>query len=114
MNEDGMNAKAFFEWFKSVSPYATTILLSVWGGAANYLSSVRSGKTKFCTKNFCADLFISSFAGLLTHFLCDSSDITGASAAMLIAVSGHMGTRAIRSFESFFRRVFGANENEQV
>lgn len=95
------------EWLRSSTPYISTLLLSCFGGLASYVQRIRVRRQKFNLKELSYDLIISSFAGLMTYFFCDWSNVEGAKAAMLIAVSGHMGTRAIAAFEVIRDRIFG-------
>lgn len=104
--KDPLNA----EWLRQSLPYLSTLFLSCWGGVVHHIQRLRTGKRKFNWHELFFDLAISSFAGLLTHFLCDMASIEGAKAALLIAISGHMGTRAIASFEKFRDRVFGVSK----
>jgi hypothetical protein len=92
-----------------VLPWITTIALSAWGGAVQYAQRVRSGE-KFSWSMLTIDIVISSFAGVLTWFLCEASDIHGPMAAVLIAISGHMGTRAIASLVTIRERIFGVDK----
>lgn len=98
---------AAVELVKNILPYLSTLLLSCWGGIVSYIQRIRVRSRKFNVKELSFDLIISSFAGLLTHFFCEYSNVSGAMSAILIAVSGHMGTRAIASFEKMRDRIFG-------
>ncbi len=99
------------EWLRGVIrdglPYLSTLVLSCWGGIVSYIQRMRVKSQKFSWKELGFDLVISSFAGLLTHFFCEYSNVSGSMSAILIAVSGHMGTRAIASFERIRDRIFG-------
>lgn len=99
------------EWLKNFLPYLSTFLLSCWGGIVSYIQRIRIHSRKFSFKELSFDLVISSFAGLLTHFFCEYSNVSGSMSAILIAVSGHMGTRAIASFEQLRNRIFGVTED---
>ncbi|MFY9326499.1 MAG: phage holin family protein [Georgfuchsia sp.] len=87
-------------------PWLSTIALSAWGGAVQYAQRVRQGE-KFSWPMLTIDIVISSFAGVLTWFMCEAGDIHGPMAAVLIAISGHMGTRAIASLVTIRERIFG-------
>jgi len=95
-----------WKFAQGIAPWATTLFLSAWGGLVQYAQRVRKG-APFSYRALALDLIISSFAGVLTWLLCESGGISGPMAAVLIAISGHMGTRAIASLESFRERVFG-------
>ncbi len=96
-----------FEWFGSLLPYVSTLILSCWGGIVSYIQRMRMSSKKFSWRELLFDLVVSSFAGLLTHFFCEYANVNGSMAAILIAVSGHMGTRAIIGFEKIRDRIFG-------
>lgn len=93
-------------------PWITTVLLSAWGGAVQYAQRVRAGE-KFDWLMLALDLLISSFAGILTWLLCQSAEIYGPMSAVMIAVSGHMGTRAIASLVAIRERLFGAEPSNK-
>lgn len=101
------NLAALFEFLKQASPYISTFLLSSWGGVVSHIQRMRMAHRKFNIKELAFDLIISSFAGLLTYMFCSYSKIGGEMSAILIAISGHMGTRAIAGFERLRDRVFG-------
>jgi predicted CDP-diglyceride synthetase/phosphatidate cytidylyltransferase len=57
---------------------------------------------------FVGELFTSAFAGLLTFFLCEWSGLSPLLSAVLIGISGHMGSRAIFGIERWAeKRVTG-------
>ena len=98
------------EWVRQVLPYLSTLFLSCWGGIVSYIQRLRIKSAKFSWRELSFDLLISSFAGLLTHFFCEYSNVSGSMSAILIAISGHMGTRAIASFEKMRDRIFGLHD----
>lgn len=95
------------DMLRQLLPYVTTLVLSCWGGFVSYIQRLRVHARKFSWRELGFDLIISSFAGLLTHLLCQYSHIDGYMSSVLIAISGHMGTRAIASFERIRDRVLG-------
>lgn len=113
--KDPNNTALFVEWLRQFMPYLTTFFLSTWGGVVNHITTLRSGRKKFQLKELIFDLVISTFAGLITFYFCRSAGISETMQAVLIAISGHMGTRAIAGFETVYRRIIGAKEstNEQ-
>lgn len=90
-------------------PWASTFLLSMWGGLVQYAQRVRNGE-KFSWMALALDLVVCSFAGLLTFLLCESAGIRGPIQAVLIAISAHMGTRAISSLEVVRDRILGGSK----
>lgn len=98
--KDPQNTAYIVEWFRSALPYISTFFLSAWGGVVHHIQRMRTTKTRFNWRELLFDIMVSSFAGLLTYFLCKAAEIEGSKAAFLIAISGHMGTRAIASFQA--------------
>lgn len=93
-------------WLRELLPYLTTIALSAWGGTVNYLASLRKTGQKFSFWRFVSEVVIASFAGVVTFFLCKHTSISDTMTAALVAISGHMGTRAIYGLENIYKRVF--------
>lgn len=100
------------DWFKEAMPFVTTLILSLWGGVVNHITMLRRYRRSFRPDEFAFDLIISTFAGLLTYFFCKSSNVSETMSAVLIAISGHMGTRALAGFEIFYQRMLGI-QNEK-
>ena len=92
--------------FHDLWPWVSTLCLSIWGGAVQYAQRVRNGET-FSWVSLGLDLVVCSFAGLLTFLLCEAASIRGPMQAVLIAISAHMGTRAIASLEVVRDRILG-------
>jgi hypothetical protein len=113
--KDPNNTALFVEWLRQFMPYLTTFFLSTWGGVVNHITTLRSGRKKFQLKELIFDLVVSTFAGLITFYFCRSAGISETMSAVLIAISGHMGTRAIAGFETVYRRIIGVKKstNEQ-
>lgn len=112
--KDPNNSALFVEWMRQIMPYLSTIFLSTWGGVVNHITKLRSGKKKFQAKELIFDLVVSTFAGLITFYFCRAASVSETMSAVLIAISGHMGTRAIAGFEVIYRRIIGIKENEET
>ena len=106
------NSALFVEWLRQFMPYISTIFLSIWGGVVNHITTLRTGRKKFQIRELAFDLIVSTFAGLLTFFFCKSAGVSETMSAILIAVSGHMGTRAIAGFEVLYRRILGVKDEQ--
>jgi hypothetical protein len=86
----------------SVITYLWVLAVSALGGLVNFHRKMREGQTRaFNVTEFLGELVTSAFAGLLTFWLCESANIDRLVAAVMIAVSGHMGSRAIFGFEKW-------------
>ena len=91
--------------------YAWVFGLAMLGGAASFVRRVRSGQSKYSNiLELIGELVVSSFAGLVTFFLCRSSGFDEMLTAAFIAISGHMGTRIIFKFESYLVKKFGLDK----
>lgn len=98
------------DWVREILPYLSTILLSAWGGIVNYLTNINRKGEKFSLMRLAGELVIASFAGIITFFMCSHTSMPDSLAAALIAISGHMGTRAVQGFESVYKRIFNIKE----
>lgn len=89
--------------------YAWVFILSMAGGVVSFARKMRDGVVRaFNLTEFIGELFTSAFAGLLTFFLCEWSGVSPLLSAVLIGISGHMGSRAIFGIERWAeKRVTG-------
>ena len=87
--------------------YLWVAILSAWGGLASFIQKHRTGKTRaFNVMELVGELVISSLAGLLTFYMCEYAEIDRLLEAVFVAISGHMGARAIAQFEQYLMRRF--------
>ncbi len=85
--------------------YVWVLMLSAFGGLVNFSHKLQDGlTTPFRLTEFVGELVTSAFAGLLTFWLCESAGIDKLISAVLIAISGHMGSRAIFRLERWLER----------
>ncbi len=87
--------------------YLWVVSLACVGGAVRYLNTA----TKMSWLVLLRDVFTAGFAGLLTFWLCEWTDVQGPLAAVLIATSGLMGTRALKEIENLYRIRLGLQLN---
>jgi hypothetical protein len=84
----------------SVLTYLWVLSLSAFGGIVNFSHKLQDGRTSvFRVTEFIGEVVTSAFAGLLTFWLCEAANIDRLLSAVMIAVSGHMGSRAIFRME---------------
>lgn len=82
--------------------YTWVMLVAAAGGAVNFQRKMREGAARaFNLTEFIGELFTSAFAGVLTFWLCEWQGIASLLSAVLIAISGHMGSRAIFGIEKW-------------
>ena len=91
----------------SLLTYGWVCGLAAWGSVTSIIRRA-TGEMSWGKKLqfILAEITISTFAGLITFFLCEASNIDKMFSAALIAVSGHMGARAIILTEKMVERFF--------
>jgi hypothetical protein len=107
----------------NLSTYLWVIGIALIGGAVKYLN----GSSKLSFLVLFRDLFTAAFAGILTFWLCEWTNISGPLSAVLIATAGLLGTRALKEFELLYRlrvglpiqsatedAVLGAKEDSEI
>ena len=93
----------------SVFTYMWVFGLSAWGGIVSFFRKVREGSSnKFSFVELVGEIATSAFAGLITFYLCEASGFSQLWTAVLVGVSGHMGTRALFHLEGFFKNATDA------
>ena len=96
--------------------YCWVIVLAAWGGLASYVRKLRQGYIRFSLAELIGEICVSAFVGIITFFMCESSEFNQIFSAALIGITGHMGSRAIFIFEKIveplFTKISGkANDN---
>lgn len=87
--------------------YAWVLLVSAAGGAVSFHRKLRDGAVRaFNFTEFVGEIFTSAFAGIITFWLCEWSNVPPLLSAVFIAISGHMGSRAIFGIEQWAERKF--------
>jgi hypothetical protein len=88
-----------------VKQYGFVLGLALFGGLVSFYARVRKGEVMALNiTQLIGELTTSAFAGLLCFWLCELSGAPPLLAACLVGVAGHMGTRAISTFEQFAMR----------
>lgn len=92
--------------------YGWVLLLAAFGGTVNFARKMREGHTRAVNiTEFIGEIITSGFAGLLTFWLCEWQNISPLLTAILVGISGHMGSRAIFGMEKMAeRRYFGRDD----
>lgn len=85
--------------------YAWVMLLSCSGGIVSYINHMRSeiGLKKILL-SLAREVFTSAFAGVITFYICEWGGVDHLLSAVFVAISGHMGTRAIYQIENFYKQ----------
>lgn len=94
--------------------YGFVLIISLLGGLVGWLNKVRKGEASaWNVMQLVGELCTSAFAGLLAFWLCEWSGAPPLLTAALTGIAGHMGTRAINTFEEFAAKRFGASTPKQ-
>lgn len=91
--------------------YAWVLGVSVWGGLTSYFEK----KEPFSWLNLIAHLSSSSFAGLMTYFLCQYGGVPGPLTGVFCGVASHLGTPALIKLAmkaKFVRQFFDEDEKK--
>ena len=105
---------AFAQERKEASPFDYSALTYLWvvawaalGGFVNFMRKIRAGAVRsFNLTELAGEIITSAFVGLLTFWMCKATGIGELTSAILIGVSGHMGSRAIFGFEKWAESKF--------
>lgn len=104
--KDASLLKALLESLSSILPWLSTLVLSIVATVAQYAAKIRSGE-EFSWQTLILDAIVCIFVGMVTHMLCELAGITGYGRSVLVAISAHMGTRAMLIYERWRNRVLG-------
>lgn len=90
----------------SMITYFWVLGLSAWGSLVQVIRRATDGDLSLKQKIqfIIAEVTISTFAGMVTFFLCEWAQMDKMLSAAFIAISGHMGARAIILTEKMFVR----------
>lgn len=83
--------------------YAWVVGVSLWGGLVSYFEK----KEPFAWLHLFAHLLSSSFAGLMTYYLCQAGSVPEPLTGVFCGVAAHMGTPAllkIKVIRQFFEK----------
>ena len=97
----------------SVKQYGFTLAVALLGGLVSWLAKVRKGEAqRWNVMQLVGELCTSAFAGLLAFWLCEWTNAPPLLTASMTGIAGHMGTRAIATFEEFAQKRFGVREKD--
>jgi hypothetical protein len=113
MNDRDLPAflSALLDVLRPVAPWLSTVALSTLATAAQVAQKLRAGEP-WSPRNALLDLIVCTFVGLLTHMMCERAGMDGMTRSILVAISAHMGTRALGQYERFRDRIFGVRDSQ--
>lgn len=94
--------------------YGFMLAVALLGGVASWVAKVRRGEAApWNVMHLIGELATSAFAGLLCFWICQASGMSLSWTVPLVAISGHMGIRAIAVFEQWAERKWGQISGEK-
>ena len=96
----------------SIATYAWVLLLATWGGIVRVVREVKLGGKSWqqILAIFVAEIIISTFAGVITFFMCYSSNVSPLYTAVMTSIAGYMGGRALNVIEAIYKAKIGKGE----
>lgn len=92
-----------------VRQYGFVLVVAILGGLVSWAAKVRKGEAQgWHLTSLVGELCTSAFAGLVAFWLCEWAATPPLLTASLVGISGHMGTRAISTFEAFAQKRWGS------
>jgi hypothetical protein len=89
--------------------YVFFLGIAMAGGLVSWFAKVKAGTAQiYNLSGMVGELATSAFAGLLVFWLCAYSDVPQTLTAALVAMAGHMGTKAISQLEQWAQNRFAA------
>lgn len=93
---------------KSLIPTLWMVLIAALGGVANFYQKVRMGKARaFNIMELVGEVLVSAFVGLVTFWICKGYGVSEWLTAAAVAITGHMGSRAIFIGEQLLEKKLG-------
>lgn len=88
------------EWIIQIIPFLLAIALSGLGGLVSYLNRIDKNGIAFSFFRLTIEILTSGFVGIISFMLCDAASFGWSTTAAIVAISGHMGTRALFMIEN--------------
>lgn len=117
MNDEFRQASDLIKDPSAVSwtTYMMVVFLAAWGGIVRVIrKSKLGGKTwQQIGMTLVVEMVISSFAGVITFFLCQSNNVQPFYTAVMTSLAGYMGGSALDVLEAVYRaRIKGDSDDD--
>jgi hypothetical protein len=93
--------------------YGAMLAAALLGGFVSWYARVRRGQAVVSVFNIVGEMTTSAFAGLLCFWTCQAAGVDLTYTIVAVAVSGHMGTRAIALAERQLQRRLGLLDDDK-
>lgn len=91
----------------SILTYGWVFALAIAGGVVSFYRKLQTKAVRiFNLIEFVGEIVTSAFAGVLTFWMCEHSNVDPLLSAALVGIAGHMGSRAIFLFEDWLAKHF--------
>lgn len=98
-----------------IAAYLWVIAWASAGGIVSFRQKMKRGDVRaFNIIEFVGELITSAFVGVLAFWICEYSEVPKLLEAVIISISGHMGTRAIFLFEQYMSKKFGVSDDPKL
>lgn len=94
--------------------YGWMLAAALFGGFVSLYGRVKAGKVAISVFNVVGEMATSAFAGLLAFWGCQAMGIGQGYTIIAVAVSGHMGTRAIALAEKRLQERLGMRDDDNA
>ncbi len=92
----------------SLLTYLWVFGLAAWGGVINFVQRIKTEQARpHNFMEFIGEIMTSAFAGLVTFYLCEAGGIDQLYTAVMVGITGHMGTRGIYLLEKMVQSRLG-------
>ena len=95
--------------------YLWVLAISMFGGLASFIIKLNQSTEKqplgILFIKLIGELLVAGFAGMATFFLCQAWGLDGMYTAFAVAVSGHLGAKAIDGLAGIWRTLLKVNQN---
>jgi hypothetical protein len=87
--------------------YGWVFGLAILGGVVSFMRKLQAGHARvFNLVEFLGEIVTSAFAGVITFWMCEHSNLSPLVTAALVGISGHMGSRSIFMAEGWLAKQF--------
>lgn len=98
-----------FQWSNAI-PTLWMVAVAALGGVANFYQKVKMGKSRaFNIRELLWEVLVSAFVGLVTFWICKGYGVNEWLTAAAVAITGHMGSRAIFIAEQWIETKLKSN-----